>query len=169
MNEMSSGFEWDSLIVFAVYGVLIFLYLIILKMLMNCIEQMSQKNLRTQRSIIDVDIHRDAGSRHADEHMRTFDAFYLALTFLKLALALGGIFGIFILITLKLNVFFAFGIASAVGVAVGLFIQWKEGRGRDIMKRYDNLFARMGGYSTVMFVFFLIALAVVTIVLILLP
>lgn len=169
MNEMSSNLEWDTLLLFAAYGVLIFLYLIILKLLMNCIEQMSQKNIRTQRSVIDVDIHRDAGSRHADDKMRTFDAFYFALTFLKLAVAIGGVVGIFVLITLKLNVFFAFGIAALTGVGVGQFIQWKNGRGQEIMKRYDSLFTRMGGYSTVMFIFFLIALIVVTILLILLP
>lgn len=169
MNEMSPGFEWDTLLLFAAYGVLIFLYLIILKLLMSCIKQMTQKNVRMQRSIIDVDIHRDAGSRHADDKMRTFDAFYFALAFLKLAVALGGVVGIFILITLKLNVFFAFGIAAAVGVLVGQVIRWKNGKGQEFMKRYDGLFIRLGGYSTAMFIFFLIALCVVTVALVLLP
>lgn len=169
MNELSSGSDWNSLLLFAAYGVLIFLYLIILKVLMNCIEQLTSKSTPATRSVIDVDIHREAANRHVDDKSHTFDAFGFAMTFLKLIISLGGIVAIFVLITIKLNVFFAFGISVLVGVIVWQFMEWRKGKGKEVIKHYEGIFIQIGGYNIGTLIFFVIALILVTVGLVLLP
>lgn len=170
MEELHAGTDWNSLIVFIAYGLLICLYLVTLKLLLNCIEQlMSSKNNPVRRSIIDVDIHREAANRHADDKTHMFDPYAFALTFLKIFILITGVAGIFIIITIKLNVFFAFGIAVLVGVIAWQLVQWHNRKGKEVVRRYENIFIKIGGYNIGTLIFFVIALVLITAGLILLP
>lgn len=170
MNNLSSAVEWDSLIFLAAYGVLILLYLVILKLLMNCIEQLTAKGSNTfHRSVIDVQIRQEAANLHTDDKTHTFDAFLLAMTFLKAVVLVVGLAGVFILVTLKLNIFFAFGVAALASVVAWQINLWRKGKGKDIIKRSEHIFIQVGGYNIGTLIFFIIALILVTAGLILLP
>jgi hypothetical protein len=170
MNELSSGVDRGSLLIIIAYCVLIALYLLILKVLLNFVEELMSKNRRgAQRSIIDVEIHEELANRHADDKTHTFDAYGFALNFLKVVIAFVGIVGGFLILVYKLNIFFALVAALLIAVVTWQFIQWKKGRGKEFIRRYENLFIRIGGYNLGTLIFFVIALLLVTVGLILLP
>lgn len=169
MNNLSSdASSWDYFLLFAAYGILILLYIVILKALMNCIEHMMSKNHHSQRSVIDVQIHQNSKIHH-DDKMKSFDFYPLALEFLKISLIIGGLVEIFVLITLKLNVFFAFGISVLVAGIGWQVHQWHNGGGHDLVAKYENVLIRIGGYNIVTLIFLFVAFIFVTIGLVLLP
>lgn len=169
MNDLTSESEWSILLRAGIYALLILAYFIILKVLLSCIEQLLSKNGRSHKSVIDVQIHQEAANRHADDKDHTFDAFNMALEFLKIVLILGGVVGLFVIIVLKLNVFFAFGIYTLLGVVAWQLVQWRNSNGKEVIKRYEDFIIRIGGYNAGTFVVFSIALILVTVGLIMLP
>lgn len=170
MHELGTGTDWNSLFLIMGYGVLIFMYLVILKVLMNCIEQiMSSKNNQHHRSIIDLDIRQEAANRHIDDKNHTFDAYAFALAFLKVAVAIGGVVGIFIILLLKFNVFLATGVFAFILIFTWQFMLWREAKGREIINKYETKFIEIGGYNIGTLFFFALALILVTVGLIALP
>jgi hypothetical protein len=63
------------------YGSVILVYLIVLRLLLSLLQQMGDKH-RTQRSVIDADIHRTMGPQ-IEASMQTFDVYRVAIIIAK--------------------------------------------------------------------------------------
>lgn len=171
MIDFSSGIEIGSFFLFFVYGVLIVIYLAVLKAFVDCLGQfMTKHHTPHHRSVVDLGIRQEAANRHADDKTHIFDPFQLAITILKLFSIFGGIMAAFVIITLKFNVFFAFGVTALVALIVWQFINWQHGnRGRIIVRKYEKTIVQMGGHSVGAMILLFIALSLITLGLILLP
>lgn len=169
MNSLSDS-EGTALIYLFAYGILLLFYLIILKLFMNCIDELMTKHHSvSHRSVIDVQIRQEAANRHADDKTHTLDAYMIAVTFLKIVILVGMLTGIFVLLIIKLNIFFALGMAVLMGLIAWQLNTWRKGKGRDVVRRTEDIFIQMGGYSLGSLIILAIALILISIGLILLP
>lgn len=87
-----------SLGVFIAYGILIFLYLVILKLLLNLLQQMGAR--QAQRSVVDRSIRR-AMTRKDESSMYAFDIYSISLVVAKGGIATIAMAAIIILLVLK--------------------------------------------------------------------
>lgn len=169
MNSLS-GNETTSLVYLFAYGILLLLYIVILKLFMNCIDElMTKSHSVVHRSIIDVQIRQEAANRHTEDKTHTFDAYMIAMTFLKIIILLGTLTGIFVLLIIKLNIFFALGTAVLMAVVAWQFNVWRNGKGKDLVKRSESVFIQLGGYSLGSLIILAIALILISVGLIILP
>lgn len=169
MNNLS-GNESGELIYLFAYGLLLLLYLIILKLFMNCIDElMSKSHTLSHKSVIDLQIRQEAANRHTDDKTHTFDAYRMAITFVKIVILLCTLTGIFVLLIIKLNIFFALGMAVLMGIVAWQVNNWRNGKGKEVVRRSEDVFIQMGGYSLGSLVILGIALILISVGLILLP
>jgi hypothetical protein len=87
-----------SLGTFIAYGVLIFLYLVILKLLLNLLQQMGAR--QSQRSVVDRDIRR-TWNRRDESSMYAFDIYGASLVIAKGGIATIAMAAIIVLLVLK--------------------------------------------------------------------
>lgn len=107
-----------SLTVLFLYGLIILLYLIILRLLLNMLQQLNDKHHRTQKSIIDVDVHRIM-TPQVESSMHAFDISTLAITIAKGGIAAIAMAAIIVLLVLKIGFF-----ATLIIIAIVILIAW---------------------------------------------
>jgi hypothetical protein len=101
--------------VFLAYGILILLYLIILRLLLNLLQQMGDKHI-AQRSVIDRDIHRTM-TNHVETSMHAFDAYNIAIVIVKGGISAIAMAAIIVLLVIKFG-FLATGVLIVIVVTV---------------------------------------------------
>lgn len=99
-----------SLPIFLAYGFIILIYLVILRLLLNLLQQMSDKHI-SQRSVIDRDIHR-VMTNDVETSMQAFNAYNIAIVIAKGGIAAIAMAGVLVVLVLK------FGILTAVLLVV---------------------------------------------------
>ena len=169
MDQLSSDINWDSLIILAAYGVLILMYLIVLKLLMRCLEQMFNKAPQAQNTVVDMDIRLEAANKHADDKNFMFDPYGVAVVIVKVFFSIAAIVAAYTIVMIKLNVLIATSGAVFIGVAVWRLNEWRKRGGAHKLEEYDEAFARMGGYNIGTLIFLVIAFILATVGLIVLP
>lgn len=103
------------------YGFLILTYLIILKVLLNILEQMSDK-YRVRKSVIDTAIHRTIPS-DLDSSMQAFNIFSVALVIAKWGIVTIAMAAIIVLMVIKVGI-----IATALLIAITVLLLWAMNR-----------------------------------------
>lgn len=99
------------------YGFVILLYLIILRLLLNMIQQMGDKHL-TQRSVVDRDIHKMMDNR-VETSMHAFDVYTVALIIAKGGIAALFMAAIIVLLSVKVGI-----LATAMLIAIVITMLW---------------------------------------------
>jgi hypothetical protein len=163
MESLSGSTTTSNFWVFVGYGILIFLYLVILRLLLNFIQQLGQK-YRTQKSVVDVDIHRTMTPKIEDS-MIAFDPYSIAMTVVKGAMAIIGMAIAIIILVLKLGVV-ATGLILVTAVLLLWAVNhWLRQRDSSSFRHRVNHFIKTGG-NAVSVTVLVIALAGVAIVLV---
>ncbi len=153
----------SNLWVFMGYGVLIFLYLVILRLLLNFIQQLGHK-YRTQKSVVDVDIHRTMTPK-IDDSMTAFDPYSIAMAVVKGALAVGGIALVLAILVIKLGVIATGLILVIVILLLWAVSHWLHQKEDSSFRHQVSRFVKTGG-NAISVTLLLIALALVTIALV---
>ena len=109
--------ESVSITVIIIYGAIILLYLLILQLLLNVLQQLSDKH-RPQRSVIDVDIHRTMTPR-IESSMHTFDISSVALIIAKAGISVAAMAAVIVLLVIKIGI-----LASITLVAIVILVAW---------------------------------------------
>jgi|GEM_PF-7096634 len=99
------------------YGLIILLYLFILRLLLNVLQQLNDKH-HVQRSVVDVDIRR-VMTPQVESSMHAFDISMIAITIAKGAIATVATAVVIILLVLKVGI-----LATALLVAIVVLIAW---------------------------------------------
>lgn len=135
--QMSDGSP-ISLAVLVLYGLIISFYLIILRLLLDMLQQLGRHH--TQKSIIDVDIHRTMTSR-VENSMHTFDITSVAVTIAKGGISVVAMAAIIVLLVIKVGL-----IATILFITIVILMAWamnvwlrsreKPGDVRDQIRKY---------------------------------
>jgi hypothetical protein len=153
------GDDTLSLPIFIAYGILILLYLVILKVLLNLLQQLGSKH-RTQRSVIDVDIHNTMTPR-VDSSMQTYDVRSIANI-----IARGVITAIAMAILIVLSVVKIGLLATLVLLGIVILCMWainqllRQISKTEVMKTIHK-YTQLGGSNTGAILLLSIALVVV--------
>lgn len=115
MDSFSSN--TPGLPILLAYGFLILIYLVILRLLLNLLQQMSNKH-RIQRSVIDSDIHQTMSS-NLDGSMQTFDAYPIAIVIAKGGIAAISMAAVIVLMVIKVGI-----VATASLVVIVVLFAW---------------------------------------------
>lgn len=150
------------------YMVLVLIYLLILKLLLNAIQSLTH-GYRTQRSIIDLEIHRQSPSDRIEDSMRDMNVFQGTVALLRVLVAFVGLVGVMALLIIKLNFFVAVLIAGVSSLVAWQFVQWRRrGKANARLEQYFEAFLSGGG-NVVTIGLLIVALVCVTVGLLLLP
>lgn len=106
-----------SLPVFMAYSLVILLYFVILRILLQLLQQVGNRH-GVRRSIIDTNIHATMIPR-VDNSMDTFDIYSMAVVIAKFGIATVAIAGVIVLLVLKLGV-----LAAAILVLLAILVLW---------------------------------------------
>lgn len=109
--------DTTSLPMLLAYGLLILLYLLILKLLLNFLQQMGDKH-RTQKSVIDVDIH-NTMTPQVESSMHTFDVYSIAIVIAKGGITATAMAAIIVLLVLKVGI-----LATALLILIVIVFLW---------------------------------------------
>lgn len=145
------------------YCILIFIYLVILRLLLNFLQQLTQKN-RTQRSIVDVDIH-EAMNPRMDDSMRAFDPYPLAIVVVRATMAVIGMAIVLLVSYVKIGLLGTAGLVIAAILLSWAYSRWINQHNKTELSRSVQHFVQTGGsYVSVILLF--IALGLVTVALV---
>lgn len=114
----ANGINFPTLIA---YGFLILTYIVILRILLNILEQMSDK-YRVRKSVIDTAIHRTVPS-DLDSSMQAFNIFSVALVIAKWGIVAIAMAAIIVLMVIKVGI-----IATALLIAITVLLLWAMNR-----------------------------------------
>lgn len=114
--------------VVAVYGFIIVLYLIILKLLLNALQQLTDKDSE-KRSIVDMQIHRTTQAQ-IEESMHTFDISAAAMVIAKAAFVVVALAAVIVIVVVKVGYVPALLLAGIVGGSLWLVRTWMKGQDR---------------------------------------
>jgi len=114
----NSGF---SLPIFLMYGLLILLYLIILRLLLNLLQQLGDKHAY-QRSVVDRDIHQTM-TRRVETSMHAFNVYDLAIVIAKAGITTIAMAAIIILLTVKFGI-----VATILLIAITIILLYTVDR-----------------------------------------
>ncbi len=166
MNELrDSGVDWAVIVG---YAVLILLYFVILRLLLNCIEQLTKKH-HTQKFAVDSDIHQENAETRIDDSMVGMDIYGRTIAFLRIVIAALAVLGVVIILAVKLNIILAVTISIVAGIVTWRLIHWKKRSEHkyDIIEFvFDKLVSIGGNVGTA--IFLVVALIVVALGLVLL-
>jgi hypothetical protein len=145
MNTLAT--DGISFPILLAYGLLILLYLLILKLLLNLLQQMGDKH-RIQKSVIDRDVHR-VMTPQVDSSMQTFDPYGVAIIIAKGGITAISMAAVIILSVLKVGI-----VATALLVVIAVLFLWainhwlkareKAGSVRDEIRKYVQKSGSMG-------------------------
>lgn len=153
MNKLTDdSINWPTIVA---YALLIVLYFIILRLLLNCIQQLTKKH-RDQRSVIDADIHQESLETRVDDSMVGMDIYGRTIAFLRLVLITVAILGVALILAIKLNIILAVSICMLAGLITWRLLRWKKnvetGARYDIISFVLEKFVAIGGnIGTVIF------------------
>jgi 4-hydroxybenzoate polyprenyltransferase len=108
------------------YGFVIFLYIIILKLLLNLLQQMGDKH-RIQKSVIDVDVHR-VMTPEIDSSMQAFNVYSIATVIARGGIAAVAMAAIIVLMVMKVGVLPTFLLITIVIALLWAFNHWMKSR-----------------------------------------
>jgi len=108
------------------YGMIILLYLVILRLLLNLLQQMGDKH-RTQRSVIDVDVHRTM-TPQVDSSMHAFDIYSIAIVIAKGGIAMVAMAAMIVLLAIKVGILATVLIVAMVVLCLWTVNQWLRSR-----------------------------------------
>jgi small-conductance mechanosensitive channel len=111
------------------YGLLILLYLLILKLLINLLQQMGDKHM-LQRSVIDRDIHQTMTNR-VETSMHAFDIYSVAIVIAKGGIAVLAMAAVMVLLVLKVGVLATMLLVIVVILLLYAYNQWVRSREKD--------------------------------------
>jgi hypothetical protein len=153
------GNDTLSLPILIAYGILILLYLVILKVLLNLLQQLGSKH-RTQRSVIDVDIH-NTMTPHVDSSMQTFDVRSIANIIARGIVTVTAMAILIVLSVIKIGF-----LATVVLISIVILCMWainqllRQMSRTEIMKTVHK-YTQLGGGNTGAIVLLSIGLVVV--------
>lgn len=142
-----NGVTFSSLIA---YGILIFLYLVILRLLLNVLQQMSDKHI-LQKSVIDRDIHRTMTSR-VETSMHAFDVYSVAIVIAKGGIATLAMAAIIVLLVIKVGLLATVLLITIVILLLYGYSRWAKSREKAESLRGEikkNL-QKAGGIGTIL-------------------
>lgn len=111
------GGDSISFPVMMLYGILILLYLTILRLMLDMLQQMGKKHV-VQKFVVDADIQR-ARTGDADRNMHEFDSYGLAITIAKTGLLVLGTAALMVMSVIKLGF-----IATVFLIAIAILVIW---------------------------------------------
>ena len=110
------------------YGFLIFLYLVILRLLLNLLQQMGDKHV-LQKSVIDRDIHSTMTNR-VETSMHAFDVYSVAIVIAKGGIATLAMAAIIILLVIKVGILATILLIAIVIMLLYAYNRWTKSRER---------------------------------------
>jgi uncharacterized membrane protein YidH (DUF202 family) len=124
MNSLAeNGVTFSSLIA---YGILIFLYLVILRLLLNMLQQMSDQHV-LQKSVIDRDIHKTMTNR-VETSMHAFDIYSVAIVIAKGGIATLAMAAIIVLLIVKVGLLATIFLIAIVILLLYGYNRWARSR-----------------------------------------
>jgi hypothetical protein len=146
------------------YGLLISLYLLILKLLLDLMQSLGNKH-HLQKTVIDVDIHKTM-TPDIDSSMQAFDVYSIAFVIAKWGIAAVAMAVIIVLLSLKVGI-----IATALLIMIVITLLWgvniylkSREKPDDLRVKVQRVFEKSGSIGTV--ILLAIALAVVIFIMI---
>lgn len=162
-SETATG-NMPSMGIFLAYGLLILLYLFILRLLLNLIQRMGDKGA-IGKSIIDRDIHQTM-TNEVETSMHAFNAYNIAIIIVKFAVAAIAMGAIEVIMVMKFGVLAAALLTVLVVLIAWAFNHWLKSKeeAHNIIGETRKFIANAGSAGTV--VLLTIALVVVIFVMI---
>ncbi len=155
-----------SLPILLAYGLLILLYLVILRLLLNFLQQLGSKH-RTQRSIIDVDIHNTMTPR-VDSSMQTFDVHSIANTIARGIVTVVAIAILLVLAVIKIGILATIILLAIIVLCLYAINQLLRQMSKTEIMKSVHKYTQLGGGNTGAILLLSIALVVVLFLLVVL-
>lgn len=129
------------------YGLIILLYLIILRLMLNALQQLGEKH-RYQKTVVDADIHRTMNDR-IERSMDTFDIYSMAIVIAKGGIAAVAMAAIIILLTLKVGIIATILVITGVVLCLWTANRWLRSQEKAMnirgeIHKYAQKFGSMG-------------------------
>jgi hypothetical protein len=152
-----------SLSVILTYGLVILLYLVILRLLLNLLQGVSDKH--RQRSVIDRGIHATMSHRH-EGSMQAFDSYGIAVVITKGGIATLSMAAIIVLLSVKIGVPATFLIIISVILVTWAANKWVRSHEKGTLREARVIAQKAGSMGAVLalsvtLVILLVVLAVI--------
>ena len=144
------------------YAILVILYCIVLRLLLDCLSELLAKR-RTQRMAIDYDIHVESEAvEKAEEAMKPMDIYGKTVAVLRMFIILLSMIILFVILMVKFNIILAFAIFASVGLLLWGLEKARRSLGKNHQVAYFMDMIATAGGNAITGLFLVVALVLIS-------